>query len=142
MRDDGSMTDAIDEVVRQHVFIEAWLAGSTSDPAEWQQFADVLDDRFVIVPPSGVAEPKATLLERFHPANGVMPGVRLEIRNGISIHRTPDLEIVRYEEWQIHAERGNQRVSTAVFVANAATPLGWSWLTLHETALLTRPTAR
>lgn len=135
MRDDGPMSDAIDEVIRQHVFIGAWLAGTTSDEAEWQRFADVLDDRFVIVPPSGVAEPKTTLLERFHPANGVMPGVRLEIRNGASIYRTPELEVVRYEEWQIHPEGGNQRVSTGVFVGSADAPLGWSWLALHETAL-------
>ena len=129
------MPSAIDEVVRQHVFIEAWLAGTTADAVEWQQFADVLDDRFVIIPSSGIAEAKAELLERFHPANGVMPGVRLEIRNGVSIHRTSDLAVVRYEEWQIHPERGNQRISTAVFLADDDTPLGWSWLTLHETAL-------
>lgn len=134
-RDDGVVPSAIDEVVRQHVFIEAWLAGTSVDPGGWQTFADVLDDGFVIVPPSGIAEPKSKLLERFHPANGTMPGVRLEIRNGVSIHRTTDLEVVRYEEWQIHPERGNQRISTAVFRANAQTPLGWSWLTLHETAL-------
>ena len=129
------MTSALDEVIRQHVFIEAWLAGTTDDEAEWQQFADVLDDDFVIVPPSGRAEPKATLLERFHPARGVAPGIRVEIRNGSVVHATDDVQVVRYEEWQLHAERGNQRVSTAVFAADESMPLGWRWLTLHETSL-------
>ena len=63
------------------------------------------------------------------------PGVLVEIRNGQTIHATADLEIVRYEEWQLHESRGNQRVSTAVFAADERMPLGWRWLTLHETAL-------
>lgn len=129
------MTSALDEVIRQHVFIEAWLAGTTADEAEWQEFAHVLDDDFVIVPPSGRAEPKAVLLERFHPARGAAPGIRVEIRNGSVVHATDDIQVVRYEEWQLHDERGNQRVSTAVFAADERMPLGWRWLTLHETAL-------
>lgn len=128
------MPTALDEVIRQHVFIEAWLAG-TADRSGWQQFADVLDDRFVIVPPTGIAEPKPRLLERFEPAFGAAPGGKVEIRNGISVFRSDELEVVRYEEWQLHDERANQRVSTAVFVASEVAPLGWSWLTLHETAL-------
>ncbi len=133
--DDVVMPGAIDEVVRQHVFIEAWLSGRTSDAREWQQFADVLDDDFVIVPPSGIAEPKPALINRFHAACGAAPGVTVEIRNAQTIHATGDVEVVRYEEWQLHETRGNQRVSTAVFVADDRMPLGWRWLTLHETAL-------
>lgn len=130
------MADALDEVVRQHVFIEAWLAGTAErDGHGWQEFADVLDDGFVIVPPSGIAEPKERLLERFEPAFGAAPGARVEIRNGASVFRTDDLEVVRYEEWQLHHERGNQRVSTAVFARDDTMPLGWRWITLHETAL-------
>jgi hypothetical protein len=131
---------ALDEVVRQHVFIEGWLAGTVDRGGDgWRTFADVLDDGFVIVPPSGVAEPKAQLLERFEPAYGAAPGVRLEIRNGTLVHSSAEIEVVRYEEWQIHETRGNQRVSTAVFAADEATPLGWRWLTLHETALPAGP---
>ena len=129
------MHSAIDEVVRQHVFIEAWMSGAAVDDDGWDTFARALADDFVIVPPSGVAEPKATLLDRFHPARNVAPGVVVEIRNAVHVLRTPDLEVVRYEEWQLHDERGNQRVSTAVFRADDAAPLGWSWVTLHETAL-------
>jgi len=129
------MPNAIDEVVRQHVFIEAWLAGTTSDEAGWQQFADVLDDEFVIVPPTGTAQSKPALLERFHAANGVAPGARVEIRNAQLVHVTDDVQVVRYEEWQLHDTRGNQRVSLAVFAADPAMPCGWRWLALHETAL-------
>lgn len=127
---------ALEEVVRQHVFIESWLAGTAErGGGEWQRFADVLDDGFVIVPPSGIPEPKALLLERFEPVYGAAPGVRIEIRNGTSVHRSADLEVVRYEEWQLHDTRGNQRVSTAVFAADDAMPLGWRWVALHETAI-------
>lgn len=131
------MVNAIDEVVRQHVFIEAWLAGTTHDEGEWQQFADVLDDEFVIVPPTGVAQPKLALLERFHAAHGAAPGGRVEIRNAELVHATADVQVVRYEEWQLHGTRGNQRVSLAVFAADAMMPCGWRWLALHETALPT-----
>lgn len=130
------MPDALDEVVRQHVFIESWLAGTAErGGAGWKEFSDALDDRFVIIPPSGISEPKVRLLERFEPAFGVAPGVRVEIRNGSCVHRTDDLEVVRYEEWQLHEDRGNQRVSTAVFLADERALFGWRWLTLHETAL-------
>ena len=61
--------------------------------------------------------------------------MRIEIRNGTTVHASEAIEVVRYEEWQLHAERGNQRISTAVFAADDRTPLGWRWLTLHETAL-------
>ena len=104
----GSTT--MDEVVRQHVFIEAWLAGTTTDEAGWQQFADVLDDEFVIVPPTGTAQSKPALLERFHAAHGAAPGARVEIRNAQLVHATADAQVVRYEEWQLHDTRGNQRV--------------------------------
>jgi len=129
------MPSAIDEVVRQHVFIEAWMAGTTTDEAEWQQFADVLDDEFVIVPPTGTAQSKPDLLERFHAARGVAPDVRVEIRNAQLVHVTDEVQVVRYEEWQLHDERGNQRVSLAVFAADPSMPCGWRWLALHETAL-------
>lgn len=131
------MSDAVDEVIRQHVFIEAWMSGAPVDPTEWQLFADVLADDFVIVPPSGVAKPKAALLQGFEAARGVMPGVRVEIRNAHTLYRAADIEVVRYEEWQLHDEQANQRISTAVFVPNAEMPLGWSWMTLHETTLPT-----
>lgn len=111
------------------------MSGAPVGPTDWDTFAEVLDDRFVIVPPSGVAQLKPALLERFAPARGVMPGVRVEIRNALHVLRTPTIEVVRYEEWQLHHEAGNQRVSTAVFTADSDAPLGWSWLSLHETAL-------
>ena len=129
------MPSALDEVIRRHVFIEAWLAGTTADEREWQQFADVLDDDFVIVPPSGRAEPKVVLLEGFHAAHGAAPGARVEIRNGTVVHASDGIQVVRYEEWQFHGERGNQRISTAVFAADDSMPLGWRWLALHETSL-------
>ena len=129
------MLSAIDEVVRQHVFIEAWLAGMDNDEAGWQQFADVLDDEFVIVPPTGIAQPKPALLERFHAAQGAAPGARVEIRNAELVYVTDDTQVVRYEEWQLHDTRGNQRVSLAVFAADPAMPCCWLWLALHETAL-------
>ena len=129
------MLSAIDEVVRQHVFIEAWLAGTENGDAGWQLFGDVLDDEFVIVPPTGAAQSKSALLERFHAARGAAPGARVEIRNAELVHVTDEVQVVRYEEWQLHDERGSQRVSLAVFAADPAMPCGWRWLALHETAL-------
>lgn len=127
---------ALDEVVRQHEFIEAWLAGTAPRGGPgWRAFEESLDDRFVIVSPSGVVQPKSELVEGFEGAYGAMPGVQIEIRNGVSVYATDEIEVVRYEEWQLHAELGNQRVSTAVFVAEPSAPLGWAWLTLHESPL-------
>jgi hypothetical protein len=63
-----------------------------------------------------------------------MAGVTVEIRNPSILREADGLAIVRYEEWQLHPNMSNQRLSTATFVAAAGAPLGWSWFTLHETA--------
>ncbi len=128
-------TDAIDEVVRQHVFIEAWMAGAEVAESGWADFDRSLAEDFVMVPPSGVARTKAELLASFGAARGVMAGVSVEVRDAVFVHNGPDVAIVRYEEWQTHPSMANQRISTAVFTPDGSAPLGWSWRALHETAL-------
>ncbi len=123
----------IDEVERQHGFIEAWMAGQPVSDTGWQEFEQSLVDSFTIVGPEGREAGRADLLQGFSRARGAMPDVAIEIRNAAVLHQTDQLAVVRYEEWQIHPTDGNQRVSTVVLVADTVAPLGWSWLALHET---------
>jgi hypothetical protein len=123
----------IDEVQRQHVFIEAWMAGDPVADTDWREFEESLDDSFAIVSPAGNEASRQHLLEGFSGACGVLPGVSIEIRNANVLHQLDGVAVVRYEEWQLHPTAGNQRISTVVFVEDQAAPLGWSWLALHET---------
>ena len=125
----------IDEVLRLHVFIEEWLSGGDIDDGGWHDFEAALADEFTIVSPAGETVGRADLLAGFRAARGVMPDVTIDIRNASLVREADGLAIVRYEEWQLHPALANQRVSTAVFVAAPDSPLGWSWFTLHETAI-------
>ncbi len=136
---------AVQEVVRQHDFIEQWLGGQGATEAGWQVFCGALADRFEMVVPDGAVVRRADLLEGFRSARGARPGVRIEIRNAallsgggsddVGASVAAQTATVRYEEWQLHPTLENQRISTAVFERSEAAPLGWAWLCLHETWL-------
>ena len=125
----------IDEVDRQHVFIEAWMAGDHVADTDWRKFEESRGYSVAIVSPAGNVASRQQLLGGFRDARGVMPGVSIEIRNATVLHQRDGVAVVRYEEWQLHPTAGNQRISTVVFVEDQAAPLGWSWLALHETEL-------
>lgn len=127
---------ALDEVRRQHAFIEAWLRDDAVAADGWAHFEASLAEGFSIVGPDGVELTRAALLHGFRSARGRLPGVRVEIRAGRVLHRVGDVVVVRYEEWQHHDESPSARVSTAVMGADPSAPLGWTWLALHETAIV------
>lgn len=126
---------AIDEVRRFHIFVEQWLSGTSNAETGWRLFEDSLAETFEMVVPQGPSVPREQLLKSFASARGSRPGVRVEIRNERVLYESADLCLVRYEEWQLHEESSNQRVSTALFARSSEAPLGWSWLAVHETWL-------
>lgn len=124
----------IDEVVRQHVFIEAWLDGRAGDE-DWGSFDRALAPSFSMVIPEGVATAREDLVGGFRQAKGSVPGLRVEIRNAVVVDRSDERVSVRYEEWQTSPDGANQRVSLAVFKPDDRAPIGWAWQCLHETWL-------
>jgi hypothetical protein len=130
------MISAPEEVDRLHRFIEAWMAGDPVAADDWELFGAALGPNFSIVNPRGATLAKADLLASFAGARGVMPGVRIEIRQTAVLHEAGDTAIVRYEEWQLHPTQANQRVATVVLERCADAPGGWWWLALHETTML------
>lgn len=126
-------TSAIDEILRQHVFIEAWLAGRPD--TSWDAFETSLDTGFSMVAPDGTVTARGELLDGFRPAFGAVPELTIEIRNAAVVDATPERVTVRYEEWQSAPEANNRRVSTAVLGPDPAAPIGWAWISLHETWL-------
>ncbi|MEE9417029.1 MAG: DUF4440 domain-containing protein [Acidimicrobiales bacterium] len=129
------MHSAVDEVLRFHEFVEEWLSKSDENQAGWQRFEDVLTSGFEMVVPGGVRVGRAELIESFRQAQGARPGVTVEVREAQVIHGDENLEVVRYEEWQLHPDYANQRVSTAVLTRAEEAPLGWMWRSVHETWL-------
>lgn len=125
---------AIDEIVRQHVVIEAWLDGRPD--AQFASFETALGAGFSMVTPDGSVVERGRLLDGFGPAFGTIPGLRIEVRNAALVDSTNDRAVVRYEEWQFTtAGGGNRRVSTAILAPDPAGPIGWVWAALHETWL-------
>ena len=116
--------------------IQGWLSGA--DASVWHSFVAALDDGFEIVTPAGETVARAALLEGFRGAFGTDPGITLEIRDAHIVAATDAMAVVRYEEWQSHCAVPNRRVSTAVLARDDAAPIGWTWITLHETWLVER----
>jgi hypothetical protein len=69
----------LEEVVRLHTVIEAWLAGR--DGTDFAGFAGALAAGFSMVSPDGSAVDRAAVVEGFHQAFGAVPDIRIEIRN-------------------------------------------------------------
>jgi hypothetical protein len=130
------LSTAIEEVVRQHVFIEAWLNGSELPGLGMADFDASLGLEFVMVPPSGTRTSKSELLESFGAARGLRPGLTIEIRNAELAFVSDTIHVVRYEEWHLHSDLGNQLISTAVLEHSDASRREWTWRALHETALV------
>lgn len=130
-------TSPIDEIIRQHVFIEAWLSGSDDAPPESfaERFDAALDPGFSMVSPDGSVTDRAALLDGFHRARGAVPGLRIEIRAATVVDTCADRSAVRYEEWQFEPDATSVRVSTALLAPDSRAPIGWSWRSLHETWL-------
>ena len=124
---------AVQEIRRQHVVIEQWLTGA--DRRGWDSFSAALDDEFEIVAPDGTVSAKPALLEGFSAAFGAVSPLVIEVRNAVLVVTDASTAIVRYEEWQLQCANPNARVSTAVMGLSQSAPLGWAWLTLHETWL-------
>lgn len=132
------MSSALDEVQRLHVFFQNWLSSADDNEAGWQGFSDALADGFEMVVPDGRRLTRIDLLASFGAARGTRPGVQIEIRDAVVLNESTDTATVRYEEWQLHEEFGNQRISTAVLRQSEVAPLGWVWLALHESWLADR----
>ena len=123
------------EVLDLHVFIEAWLLGSTPrSPAAFARFADVLHPDFVMIDIRGASRSRDELVTAFESAHGQnRGGIEVEI-DGLDCRlERADLCLVTYLEAQRIDEITTTRRSTALFVPQPDCPNGVAWLHLHET---------
>ena len=118
-------------ILELHVFIESWLKGTIERTENiFQYFENELNDKFIIIHPSGEQQTKQKIVTDFWNAYGVQSkNFKIDIRNIKLLQETEDISIVKYEEWQTGTEN-SVRISTVIFnkINNNNT-----WLHLHET---------
>ena len=124
------------EVLELHQFFQDWFNGVLEPTDEsFARFADVIDEDFVLISPSGRMTGRAPLVERLRGAHGSAKesGSRIWIES-YRLHRLAgDFAVVTYEEWQEGRDgEAGGRLSTAFFGRREGMPNGVVWLHLHE----------
>lgn len=136
MSDSQMVLAAKEEVLDFHVFLQEWFSGDR-DMDE-----DFLDRRlkafhgdFRYFGPSGATITYDDLRAAYPGRHGFKPDISIEIRDLALRLETPDAVIVTYREVQTDptdADFDHVRLSTAVFLPDAASPPGVVWFHLHE----------
>jgi len=129
----ASDAPAIDEVVALHRFFEAWFRGDlpTTDAA-FARLDEALDPEFEMVGPGGTVTGRAPLLDGLRAMHGAHPAMSIRVERARISTSTPDVVILRYEEWQTRQGETRGRLSTVVFRDDADAPHGLVWVHLHE----------
>jgi hypothetical protein len=129
------------EIERLHSFFVDWYDGIL-DEDEFARFADALDDDFEMVVPTGTVLDRRGVLGMVRDGYGntAHEGFDIEIRNVELVRDLDEAALVRYEEWQLTGEEGDERdedgrVSAVLLRETDDAPGGLSWDYLHETAL-------
>ncbi|WP_300063074.1 hypothetical protein [uncultured Roseobacter sp.] len=135
---DSFANACIEEAHRLHVVLQDWLRGTLPrTPAGFAPFADALGDPCRVVSPLGTVTERAALLTEFEAIHGVLSAqgeafvVRVE--NATVLRRWEDQALVSYEEWHDLDGQSSARLSTVLYTAEAAAPLGVAWSFIHET---------
>jgi len=116
-----------------HRFIEAWLLGSVEKSRErFQYFDDALDEKFIIIHPSGELQAKSDITCDLWNAYGARSKqFSITIRNITVRSASENFCIMTYEEWQTGMEK-SARISTVVFRRSEDNNKIY-WFHLHET---------
>lgn len=123
------------EIAELHQFFEDWFNGAIEDSdASFARLEKALDSDFELIGPEGRAHSRDSLLVGLRSAHGkwaAAPG-RIWIENVRLLRAGDELLLVSYEEWQEVGGETEVRLSSVLFGADPAAPLGLSWLHLHE----------
>ncbi|MFU8812957.1 MAG: DUF4440 domain-containing protein [Balneolaceae bacterium] len=119
------------EIIDIHRFFEAWLNGRMPKSGDELSALDCrLDDRFLMVSPSGRISDKAGLMENLMQAHGSWSGEEIWIENMECRYNEGGLCLMMYEEWQGRRDGEKRgRLSTVLFRVDGGTPI---WVHLHE----------
>lgn len=119
------------EIERLHDSFVRFYTGRRTDigPVE-----DALAADFEMVTPDGTVLHRDAVLSMIREkGDSYAPGAfDIDIRN-VGLVADTEVTVCRYEEWQTTPDGENGRVSTVVFRADADTPGGLSWVSVHET---------
>ncbi|QPC83896.1 hypothetical protein G4Y79_05825 [Phototrophicus methaneseepsis] len=128
------MPDFEREINELHAFFMNWFQAKLPKTREaYARFEQVTHPDFHIVGPNGVLTAGSTLKESIYEQYNQRGDARLWIKNYQHRAQHGDLHIVTYEEWQENGGKTTARLSTAVFIEDAAAPNGAQWLHVHET---------
>lgn len=130
----------IEEAHRLHVVFQDWLRGtSPRTPEGFAPFADALADPCRVVSPLGTVTERPELLTEFEANHGVLSAQGeafvIRVENAIVLRRWENQALVSYEEWHDLDGESSARLSTVLYTADNAAPLGVSWSFIHETWL-------
>ncbi|MEM7709876.1 MAG: hypothetical protein AAF264_03835 [Pseudomonadota bacterium] len=130
----------IEEAIRLHVFLEGWLVGRLArTPETFAAFADALSDACEVISPLGSVTGRGDLLPEFEATHGVLADsadiFAIRVENARVLRAWPDHALVTYEEWHDLGNDTSARLSTALYLADPAAPLGVSWRHILETWL-------
>jgi hypothetical protein len=128
------------EIVELHQFFQNWFNGHLQPTEEnFARVADVLNDEFVYIDPSGRMTEYAALIGRLWQAANTHPNFKIWIENFHLRRQEGNIALATYEEWQENADGTTSvtsvRLSTVVFREKANTPNRLEWLHVHETWL-------
>lgn len=120
-----------DEVERLHAFFDDWFAGRGSRSIE--EFSEALDDRFLLVAPTGTVYDRDAIIELVDAGRGAGDAhIRIEKP---TVRHAGAVLVGTYEEHQRREGVSSARISTVVMVERASAPGGWAWIAVHETWL-------
>ena len=128
------------ETHRLHVFLQDWLRGTVPRTTEgFAPFGNALANPCRVVSPLGTVTERAALLTEFKATHGALAkygtGFAIRVENAMVLRQWDDHALVSYEEWHDLRDDSSARLSTALFTADTAAPLGVVWSHIHETWL-------
>ena len=129
------------EIEGLHAFFVDWYDG-VLDEDTFARMDAAIGDGFQLVTTTGAVLDRAAVRSMVREGYGKTAGegFDIEIRNVALVRDLGEKVLVRYEEWQLTGEEGDEReedgrVSTVLLREADGTPEGLEWLDLHETAI-------
>ncbi|NHJ49103.1 MAG: hypothetical protein FK733_15050 [Asgard group archaeon] len=132
--------DCQKEVIDLHDFFEQWFKADIENSDEvYSRLEKVLNEKFMLIMPSGEYTFRKELLEQLRSGHGSrsdsQESYRLWIENINLRYTLDDLCLVTYEEWAEINGKLNARLSSALFRKKEGTKFGVEWLHVHETLI-------
>jgi hypothetical protein len=124
------------EISELHDFFQGWLEGTLApDDEHFARFTEATAAGFTLIGPDGSSAGREATAAWIRAAHGTRRGFRLWTDDHVLRAAGPDWALATYREHQTRDGLTSTRLSTVLFVADAAAPNGLAWLHVHETWL-------